>query len=340
MVQQNNARDFSAAWRALADCPDVKDGWRTIPIATHLSCRVLAGRHYPGNEEAIMVGFRSAKISSSEHLPEGQGFLVFKLDEEPDVNGGDWLALIRQPAGSLEIFTMMALDIISTLEASEDQGSDGLLGTFLARIRAWQNFMQRGKDGILGPEAEIGLHGELIVLSLLLRAGVVPRKAVDAWHGPKDGLHDFYIGTGAIEVKTTTSQDSFPTVISCLDQIDNHLVTPLYLAGVRLRVDESGKNLRELVEEIGLLLARDSLLAVSFDILLLHAGYSLAVSKRYTRRFIHSKTMILEVDEEFPKLSRRNVPTGILEARYQMDLDRISAESVSMKDVLRSLGEL
>ena len=235
---------------------------------------------------------------------------------------------------------MMAVDIISTLEVSEDAGNDRLLGIFIARIKAWQNFMQRGKDGLLSPEAEIGLHGELIVLSLLLRAGIIPHKAIDAWHGPRDGLHDFYIGTGAIEVKTTTSQNSFPTVISSLDQIDNHLVTPLYLAGVRLRIDESGQNLKERVEEIGVLLGRNSALAESFDMLLLHAGYSHSLSKSYTRRFIHSKTMILEVDEDFPKLSRRNIPVGILEARYQMDLDRISAESVSMEDVLRSLEGL
>lgn len=339
MAQPNEARDFSAAWRALADCCDVTDGWRTIPIATSLSCSVLAGRHFPGNEEAILVGFHSARTPSSEHLPEGRGFMVLKLDKGPDANGGSWLALVRQPAGSLEIFTMMAVDVISLLEASEDEGNEGLLGIFLARIKAWQNFMERGKDGLLSPEAEIGLHGELILLSLLLRSGMVPHEAIDAWHGPKDGLHDFHIGKGAIEVKTTTSQDSFPIVISSLDQIDNQLITLLYLAGVRLQFDASGKNLKERVEEIEVLLGPASPVSVSFDILLLYAGYSPSVSHRYTRQFICSKAMILLVDENFPKLSRRNVPIGILEARYQMDLDRITAPNVSLNDALRSLGE-
>ena len=43
-----------AAWRALADTTS-QSGWRFIPIATHACCQLRAGRHFPGNEEALLA---------------------------------------------------------------------------------------------------------------------------------------------------------------------------------------------------------------------------------------------------------------------------------------------
>jgi len=115
---------------------------------------------------------------------------------------------------------------------------------------------------------------------------------LEAWHGPKNGLHDFQLRTGAIEVKATTSCNGFTATISSLEQLDNHLVTPLYLAGVRMRRDESGRNLKERMEEIKELIGADESLTTCFEILLVHACYSHLMSTHYPRRFIHSNTLI------------------------------------------------
>ena len=61
---------FPLRGEPLANCSDVKDGWRTIEIATRLSCSVLAARHFPGNEEAVILGFSSAKIPSLSICPK------------------------------------------------------------------------------------------------------------------------------------------------------------------------------------------------------------------------------------------------------------------------------
>lgn len=340
MVPPSEEKDLATAWRALADLANTEDGWQTIPVVTRLSCRLLAARHFPGNEEAILIGFRSPNIFSSQQLPEGSGFLVLLVDPGPDMDDCKWIALLRQPTGSLEIFTMMTADIISTLEASEGMDDDSLLRIFLARIRAWQSFMQRVRDGVLSAEAEIGLHGELIVLTLILKAGTLPHKVIEAWQGPKNGLHDLQFRTGAIEVKATTSCSGFPATISSLEQLDNHLVTPLYLAGVRVLRDESGKNLKERIDEIKELIGADGSLTTSFEILLIHAGYSHLMSTRYPRRFIHSNTLIFPINNIFPKLTRGNVPTVILKVQYQIDLDQLDCTSVSLGDILPSLGGL
>ena len=99
-----------------------------------------------------------------------------------------------------------------------------LLPLFTGRIRAWQAFMEAGRADVLSPAAEVGLVGELRFLQQILDAGVEPSIAVDGWCGPIDGLHDFLLGTGAVEVKTTTTSGEFPATIASLEQLDDSLV--------------------------------------------------------------------------------------------------------------------
>jgi hypothetical protein len=68
---------------------------------------------------------------------------------------------------------MMAEDVVAALDALSANSDDAaLLHHFLARIRAWQDFMRRGDDGMLSPEAELGLYGELEFLEGLISCGL------------------------------------------------------------------------------------------------------------------------------------------------------------------------
>ena len=337
MALQSSRDELLAAWRALTGDPE-GDGWRTIPVAGGGPCRLLAGRRFPENEEALIVGFSFIRIPREDQLPQGQGFLVSKADiggERPDTV---WIALCRQNAGSLDFFTMMADDIVSTLQELMGTDGDRLFNIFLARIRAWQDFMRKGGDGVLGPEAEVGLFGELEVLCDLISAGMRASDAVDAWKGPFDGLQDFEIGNGAIEVKSTVSSSGFLAQVASLDQLDDTLVQQLYLAGIRLALTPLGKTLTELVGEMRLQLFGESEARVVFDSCLLHAGFLNSVSKRYIRRFSRVGTTIFQVSDDFPRLTRMNVAGAIVRARYEIDLDLVPAGEVGIEYVLAQLG--
>lgn len=119
-----------------------------------------------------------------------------------------WLAIVRQPAGSLELFAKVVSDIVHLLQSFSDSPEETLYQRFLGRVRGWQEFMRQGREG-LGPEKELGLVGELRFLNLLLDAGILQFTAVDAWKGPHDGLHDFQIGLGSVEIKSTMIPDGF-----------------------------------------------------------------------------------------------------------------------------------
>src|SRR3546814_665484 len=58
--QTKHHEELLAAWRALAGHQE-SEGWRTIQVVYGGSCRFLAGRHFPGNEEDR----KSTRLNSS-----------------------------------------------------------------------------------------------------------------------------------------------------------------------------------------------------------------------------------------------------------------------------------
>ncbi len=90
----------------------------------------------------------------------------------------------------------------------------------IARVASWQRFMERGGDGLLSPEEEIGLFGELAVLRVLLDGEADPAGLCACWVGPLGALHDFRFGSGAMEVKTTVLGAHSYARITGLGQLD------------------------------------------------------------------------------------------------------------------------
>lgn len=337
MALQSELDHLLAAWRALT-AQNNAEGWRTIAIAIDGSIRVLAGRRYPENEEALLVGFSSIHVPPADRLPHGRGFTVSRIDI--GTTGADrvWIALTRQPAGSLELFAMVAHDIISTLSALRGNDDERLFHAFLARIWAWQEFMKKGSDGILGPEAEVGLFGELELLRDVIEQGIDQSTAVAAWKGPLGGLQDYSFGTGAIEVKSTVSVAGFPATISSLEQLDDSLISPIYLVGIKLSVEESGRTLPEQITDMRNTHLTDASARAMFDSRMLHAGYMESAAPHYKRRFSLSQARMFEINGAFPRLTRNNIPDAIRSARYEIDLDSIVPGSLHLTDALKNLG--
>lgn len=334
MARLNN--EFSIAWASLSgDATEV--GWRTIPITPAGQCALSAGRRFPGNQEALLVGFASASIPTAEKLPDGQGFTVERVSHPSDAR--TWFALTRKENGSIELFMAMACDVAGILDAESSSVDSRLLRVFLGRISAWQEFMRKGAQA-LSPEAEIGLIGELILLALVIKSGVPSALAIESWVGPLDGIQDFEIGTGAIEVKTTLSPVGFPARIGSLEQLDDSVRQPLFLAGVRLRQISSGKNLPDFLSDMRQSIIGNAEADRLLSERLIAAGYFTPHADRYTRRFEVSSLRVVEVTEGFPKLTLGCVPQGISKAMYEIDFDKVLSLSIATEIVLKKLGAI
>jgi hypothetical protein len=337
MAPSTDIDDLRAAWRALSGSRE-GEGWKTIQVRTAAPCLLLAGRRLPGDEEAILVGFSHVRAIPASHLPQGQGFEISLL--AADLAGDDqfWLALARRPGGSLELFVMMAQDLVRLLDSSPVQDSDRLLDQFLFRIRAWQDFMDRHRDGVLSPEAELGLFGELVLVSRMIDLGMPAANVLDAWRGPLDSPQDFMLGGGAIEVKTTLSAGGFPAIITSLEQLDDSLCRPLFLAAVRLALDPSGASLPARAGALREQMGEDRRALDLFELRLMQAGLLFTTAERYSRRYRHVSTFIMQVGERFPRLTRAQIHPAIRKARYEIDLELVGASDVGLAGALELLG--
>ena len=331
--------NLRAAWRALAGEPRGEGaGWQTIAVTVRAPCSLFAARRMPGGEEAVLVGFRGVRSLPDARLPQGQGFEVLRLEDDP--TGADHLvvALARRPGGSPELFAMMAEDLVVLLDGWAEAREDTELRRFLARIRAWQDFMNRHRESVLSAENEQGLFGELVLLERMIEAGLPPRDVLDAWQGPLDGLQDFILGNGGIEVKTTLSVGGFPATVSSLEQLDDSLRQPLFVAATRLALHSSGMTLPEVADVIRGRLDGDREVLETFDIRLMQAGLLGSTLSRYTRRFLHASSAILCLQGDFPRLTRANVPPAVRKARYEIDLDLADAQEVKLERALELMG--
>jgi hypothetical protein len=296
---------------------------------------LLAGLSLPEKNEALLVSFSSSAIPAAEKLPDGQGFAVSRV--EPNGDGLTWLALTRSAHGSLELFAAMVTDVVRAMDAEPGADEKRLLRVFLGRIRAWQEFTRKGAQP-LSPESEIGLVGEITLLRAIIDAGVLLASAIESWVGPLDGVRDFEIGTGSLEVKATLSAAGFPAKIGSLEQLDDSVRQPLFVAGARLRQTETGQSLPELVAEIRDVAAGEPEAVRLLGERLIAAGYFDAHAERYVRRFVLAGTRVVEVKDGFPRLTPGSVPLGVTKATYEIDLDKAAGLSIPAVEALKRLG--
>ncbi len=336
MVRRSEHQELIAAWRALATEAENGEGWHTIPLAGETPVGMQAGRRFPGNEEAVLLAFSRSNVPPTDRLPQGKGFSVSRVDLGPDTDRC-WLAISRRPEGNLDLFTSMVRDIMDTLLESGLSSEDRVAQLLFSRIRAWQDFMRRDTDSVLEPEAELGLVGELLFLQMICRNEVPPTVPITGWVGPIRGIQDFVLGSGAIEVKTTIAINGFTATIDSLDQLDDAKKQPLFLAAVRVRLDERGLSLPGIIDETRTMIV-DPFDRGAFDTKLLHAGYLDALADQYTRHFVHQQTRLFRITEKFPRITRCVIPPAIIAARYELDIERVAEPPVTLSDALNSLG--
>lgn len=336
MAAQTDVEELRTAWAALCASP-AADGSTSIVLSA--GPRFRAGAVWPGGHETLLVGFSGVTLPPKSELPEGRGFAV-RAAPQPAGQGHDvWIALTRQIGGADDLFSRMAADVVDSVAAQATRGEAWLLTLTLARIRAWQEFMRRPRTGVLPPEAELGLAGELITLESILAQGADPVVALESWVGPDRALQDFQTAVHGLEVKTSLASGAFPARISSLEQLDDAQGRVILLAAVRLCIQADGRCLPGIVADLRARLSTAPGQGSGlFDMRLLQAGYFDAVAADYVRQFGLIDIRVFEMDETFPRLARSAVRPEIREAEYEIDLDLAPGPSEPLADALLRHG--
>ena len=178
--------------------------------------------------------------------------------------------------------------------------------------------------------------GELAVLERLAAEIGLPR-AVSAWIGPLDGIHDFQAAGVAVEVKSALGL-SRSIGISRLDQLDSGGLDKLLLARVRFHEAPEGATLPEIIAGLRTRIDRDHpALATEFSDKIMRTGYLETDVEFYASiRTVLSEIQIFAIDRAFPRLTRESVPPAILEASYVLDERQLASSRIS-EDAFRAL---
>ena len=323
--------EFSEAWKTF-EASNAENGWQVIPVTSFSNCRLMAGIAFPGIREAAIFNFEAAILPRAELLPSGKGFSV----EHVEIEGKKWLALAKSEDGNFELYVAMLENLFRLLEELGAVKGDILLHSFLERVSAWQDFMKRGRHH-LTIESQTGLFGELSLLKDLIELGF-KEEAIKTWDGPLNGLQDFHIGFGAIEVKSTISKDGFIAKIGSLDQLSDSTYKPLYLVGKKLALSPTGITLSMLIHEIRIALGGDLSLLSNFEGRLLRSGYLDMHSVAYDRLLVVEKSLMYEIDEGFPRLTPQMVNPLVKSAKYEIEISSLPAKALDLIEILNKLG--
>lgn len=177
-------------------------------------------------------------------------------------------------------------------------------------LKKWKNFFCSKKETILSSNEEIGLYGELFFLRKLVN--IFGCNMVDSWAGPRNETHDFYIGSNAVEVKTTVKHAPYQAHINSEYQLDKKDVDgKLYLAMFAFRKDSSGLNtLPKLIEDIRENLSDDSHELDIFNDKIFKVGYIDLVEERYKNSFTLRNEFLFCVADGFPCVYKSMLPKG------------------------------
>ncbi|MCB2011611.1 MAG: PD-(D/E)XK motif protein [Geminicoccaceae bacterium] len=324
---------IACVWRALARQEAAED-WRFVYLTDMGAVSIEAGCHFPFGREALIVSFPGSWPMNPARLPEGKGFDVSCIKDQAIFAGKTAIALARRREGSPDIFAIMVVDVLRTLETAANSAGRDVMKVFLERVREWQAFMARTHRP-LSSDAQIGLLGELWMLGLLadtsLGAG-----ALDCWQGPLRAAQDFHIRRGAAEVKSTDRTGSFLARINSIEQLDGDRA-PIFLCAFRFEENPDGISLVGLVTKL-----RERFGAAGvqrgFEALLMVMGYLDEHAALYGRTLTLKDARVLRVEGGMPRLTRAALPAAIRSAAYVLDLDALEVPSIGLPDLIVELG--
>lgn len=238
---------------------------------------------------------------------------------------GRWgLSVWLCTAALMAPFSQLCDDLI---ESSRSVPVDRIGGFVVARLHRWQELLEASATGMSLSELR-GLVGELLFARDALGA-YEPGIVIRGWAGPYRAPQDFALPGLWVEVKAT-----FPTArtvrITSADQLaapGRTLLAVFTLAS--LLPEEAGLTLESLVGDIEghLMLSGPADIFGEFHKRLAVSGYK--VGADFTRMpFRLDATRYFEVADGFPRLTPADLPLGVAEISYDLDLGALGRYEV------------
>lgn len=280
---------------------------------------VDASSHY--RQLYIDLGHEPWENEQIKSLPKWRGMSV-KMERYEKlfmIKEHYFLVIRQEDEHSSEIFDAVLQNLVDHLVTERELS---LYSSVYKVLDRWRNFFQRGGFKKLTEEQQRGLFGELwFIKEWLDHHPGQPPLIIDQWEGPTKGRIDFKGSRCGLEIKTAIDKLSKSIKISNENQLKlSEAVDSIYLYVCFLEQSKThGKSLQELALEVRSDLAeRSERIALKYNDMMTDLGFR---EEEYTETlYFVEKIEVYEAREEFPRLTRDDLPKGISHVSYNIDL--------------------
>ena len=212
-------------------------------------------------------------------------------------------------------FTLMTKALVYYISKEENSK---IFDAAKRELKEWSDFLKPDKKG-LTKEEQIGLWGELYVLTQIMLAIYPLTDAIKYWIRPDQKKQDFTFNNMALETKTTMSGDGSFIKISSIEQLQK-ITDVLYLCQIFINSgDDEGISLQEFFDNLEESLNNDIENKIQFT-KKVSKFRNKATEKNLTEKFHFIDLKIFNVGEGFPKITRKEITsTAVQNIKYSID---------------------
>ena len=300
----NSFNDFLAEWQKLYK--DNDDGF--IQLSSDKCKKVMN----LGREGDIKI-FAIEDIYSNEKIESSYAIDV----EQTKIDGKSWFKLKLKNKAYEDVFYRLCWDlVISSIDSPTPASS------IMKKFKEWQTCLQKVGNKRISFSSLMGLYGELHFLNSCLKRAKIADNidlVLSSWQGPHGADQDFIFEDKWVEVKTVKF-DADAIHISSFDQLDRDDLG--YLHVIYTQCSElNGQSINDLVEEVESTFS-DAVSKDKFLSLIYKVGYCNEYKQDYEQyKFNILKEFNYEVGDNFPRIRKTNLPTGIKTGRYDISTD-------------------
>lgn len=296
----------------------------------HLNC-YAATNHITGQHLYIMSISRNVIIPELKNY-RFKGVEIYSLSNEADTTIELYIYLLDNDLK--DIFSLFIQNILVDIEKSITERE--ALNITLNVISKWKKLFDKINFDGLTPEQQKGLIGELLLFNFLLTNNQSVEKILKGWTGADFEDKDFILSAVGIEVKLTTSK--YPKIkITNERQLDATDLRELFLIlYVVDEVKENGFSLNSLVDQTRKNILIDDYLN-TFNEKLFLLGYHDLEEEFYRKMYSIKKIYGFNVNSDFPKIIQSQLPLGIYNASYSIELSALENFIVEPEDILKKI---
>jgi hypothetical protein len=295
----------------------------------HLNC-FAATNHITGEHLYIMSVSKNVAIPELKNYRfKGVEIFIVEIEDKKELN----IYLLDNELK--DIFSLFIQNILEDIHQSITETE--ALTTTLNVISKWKKLFDKISFNGLTLEQQKGLIGELLFLNYLLNNNKTVMSAVSAWTGTEQEFKakDFTIGSIGIEIKLTSSKQ--PRIkVSNERQLDSENLSKLFLVLYSTEaVKDNGISLNSIVEEVRQNISTEEERNILNGKLLL-SGYLDEDKEHYNKMYSIKKIFAFAVTSDFPKIVKNQLPLGVYEASYSIEISAVENFIVEFDQLLEN----